>query len=276
MKLSLVRHIWGIDLSSGFAPYIDHWRRIGYETIEASLQRVPNVDLFLKTVKMERFGWIAQVFSNMFVPGGTVEEHLASLKSQINECVDAGPLFFNCHSGSDTWAVTEAEDFFGAALEIEKRAGVTLSHETHRSRYFANPWSTREILSRLPELKITCDLSHWVCVAERLLQDCEEIIDLCATRCHHVHARVGHEEGPQVSDPRSPEWKGHLEAHEAWWKKIWNAQEASGYAVSTLTPEFGPPPYLPTIPWTKEPVADLDAVCDWMADREREQFAGRA
>jgi len=275
LKLSLVRHIWGVDLSNGLAPYIDHWRRIGYDTIEASLQRVPDADLFLKTLKKERLGWIAQVFSNMFVPGGTVEQHLSSLKSQIDECLNAEPLFFNCHSGSDTWSVAEAEEFFGAALEMERKIGITLSHETHRSRYFANPWTTHEILSRLQELKITCDLSHWVCVAERLLQDCENIIDLCATRCHHVHARVGHEEGPQVADPRAPEWKAHLETHEGWWKKIWNAQEARGCAISTLTPEFGPPPYLPTIPWTNQPVADLNAICDWMAERERVQFAGR-
>ena len=43
---------------------------------------------------------------------------------------------------------------------------------------------------------------------------------------------------------------------------------------STLTPEFGPPPYLHTLPHTNVPVADLAAVCDWMASRQRDRFAG--
>lgn len=249
---------------------------MGYETLEASIQKVPDAGLLRRTLKEEKFGWIPQVFSNMAVPGGTVEQHLRSLREQIDECLDAEPVFFNCHTGSDAWSMAEAEDFYGAALQVEKEIGVTLSHETHRVRYFANPWNTREILNRFPELKLTCDLSHWICVAERLLQDCEDIIDLCAAHCHHIHARVGYEEGPQVPDPRAPEWSVHLETHEAWWDKIWKAQEARGSKLSTLTPEFGPPPYLHTIPYTQHPVADLNTICDWMAERERDRFHARS
>ena len=71
---------------------------------------------------------------------------------------------------------------------------------------FANPWNTQRILRRFPSLKLTCDYSHWVCVAERLLPDCGEILQLSADHCWHLHARVGFEEGPQVPDPRAPEW----------------------------------------------------------------------
>jgi len=275
LKLLLARHLWGVDQSNGFTPYIDHWRSMGYEALEGSSRTVLDASLLRRTLKREKFGWIAQVFSNMFVPGGTVQQHLLSLRSQIDECFEAEPLFFNCHSGSDAWSGAEAEDFYGAVLEMEKEIGVALSHETHRARYFANPWNTREILNRFPELKLTCDLSHWVCIAERLLQDCNDIIDLCAAHCHHIHARVGYEEGPQVPDPRAPEWSAHLEAHEAWWSKIWNAQQARGFQSSSLTPEFGPPPYLHTAPYTQQPVADLNSICDWMAQRERDRFHAR-
>ncbi len=275
MKIVLIRHLWGVDLSSGFAPHIAHWHDLGYEALEASVRTIPDANLLRRTLKDERFGWVAQIFSNMFVPGGTVQQHLVSLKSQIDECLDTEPLFFNCHSGSDSWSLAEAEDFYGAALEMEKKTGVVLSHETHRFRYFGNPWNTRQILNRFPNLKLTCDLSHWVCVAERLLEDCADIIDLCAARCLHLHARVGYEEGPQVPDPRAPEWSGHLQAHEAWWEKIWDAQEARGFKISTLTPEFGPPPYLHTVPYTQQPVADLDAICDWMSQRQRDRFQAR-
>ena len=272
MRIQLVRHLWGVDLAKGFAPHVVHWHTVGYEALEASVRTVPDAGLLRRTLREERFGFVAQVFSNMFVPGGTVDEHLASLQEQIEECLDEGPLLFNCHTGSDAWSVVEAEDFYGATLEMEKRMGVTLSHETHRSRYFGNPWNTRTILTRFPDLKVTCDWSHWVCVAERLLEDCDEILDLCAAHCWHLHARVGYEEGPQVPDPRAPEWSVHLATHEGWWDKIWRAQRARGWEVSTLTPEFGPPSYLHTAPYTGEPVADLNAVCDWMAQRERARF----
>jgi hypothetical protein len=233
---------------------------------------LPDRDLFYQTLKQEQLAWIPQVFSNQFAPGGTVAEHLLSLKTQIEECLDAGPLFINGHTGSDTWSLAEAEDFYGAVLEMEKTLGVPLAHETHRSRYFGNPWNTEKILQRFPSLKLTCDYSHWVCVAERLLQDCASILELSATHCWHVHARVGYEEGPQVPDPRAPEWRHHLHVHEEWWQQIWKAQASRGREVSTLTPEFGPPPYLHTIPYTQAPVADLNAICNWMAQRQRELF----
>ncbi len=185
MELLLVRHLWGVDLSNGFSSHVGHWHDMGYGALEGSVRTIPDASLLRQTLKEERFAWIAQVFSNMFVRGGTVREHLLSLRSQIEECLDGEPLFFNCHSGSDAWSMAEAEDFYGACQQMEKEIGVVLSHETHRSRYFSNPWNTERILHQFPELKLTCDLSHWVCVAERLLQDCAGIIDLCAAHCWH-------------------------------------------------------------------------------------------
>ena len=264
-----------MDLSNGFAPYIAEWHQEGYEALESPLFVLPDRKLFRRILKEEQFAWIPQVFSNQFTPSGTVAEHLLSLKNQIEECLDDSPLFINGHTGSDTWSYTQAEDFYGAALQMETELGVALCHETHRSRYFSTPWNTERILQRFPSLKLTCDYSHWVCVAERLLPDCGEILQLCAEHCGHLHARVGFEEGPQVPDPRAPEWSHHLEVHERWWQQIWKAQEAAGREVSTLAPEFGPPPYMPTMPFTQAPVADLNAICNWMAQRERDRFQSR-
>lgn len=272
MKLKLARHLWGVDLSQGFSPYIAHWKHTGYEVLEAAPREIPDAQLLRKALRDEKFDWIAQIFSNMFVPGGSVKEHLQSLKEQVEECLDLPPLFFNCHSGADAWSETEAEDFYGGVLELEKRTGIPLSHETHRSRYFFTPWNTAKMMARFPNLKLTCDYSHWVCVAERLLPDCGEILMQSAQQCWHLHARVGFAEGPQVGDPRAPEWQNDLDAHEQWWSAIWRAQAAQGREVSTLTPEFGPPPYLHTMPFTQKPVADLNGICDWMAVRQRERF----
>jgi hypothetical protein len=272
MKLKLVRHLWGVDGTRGYDHYLPRWREVGYEALEISLRLVPDRPAFLRLLKESGLQWVPQIFSRDFVPGGTVREHLDSLELQIEECLDREPLFFNAHSGSDTWSLEQAEDFYGAALEMERRRGVPIAHETHRLRYFANPWMTRPILQRYPALKLTCDFSHWVCVAERLLPDCGEIIRLAAEHCHHLHARVGFEEGPQVSDPRAPEWSQHLAAHEEWWQQIWHSQKQRSMTTSTLTPEFGPAPYLHLLPFTQAPVANLADICDWMARREKERF----
>jgi hypothetical protein len=273
MDIQLIRHLWGVDLTPGLGHYAAHWREIGYEALEVSLRRVPDRADFLRFLKVASFGWVPQVFSNDFEPGGTVPEHLASLREQIEECLDYEPMFFNAHTGSDAWTAAEAEDFYGQAVELEKEIGLPVSHETHRQRYFANPWQTRHILQQCPDLRITCDFSHWVCVCERLLPDLGDIIALASRHGHHIHARVGYAEGPQVPDPAAPEYAIHLAAHEAWWDQVWQSQRQRGVVRSTLTPEFGPPPYLQTLPHTNVPVADLAGVCDWMARRERDRFA---
>jgi hypothetical protein len=114
-----------------------------------------------------------------------------------------------------------------------------------------------------------------VTVCERLIDDQLPAVHLVAAHCLHVHARVGHAQGPQVNDPRAPEWATELAAHERWWDLCWAAQERRGLAESTLTPEFGPPTYQPTAPYTRAPLADLEGVCDWMTRRQRERFGRR-
>jgi sugar phosphate isomerase/epimerase len=272
MKLKLVRHLWGVDLKPGLNHYLPRWRQAGYEVLEVALRFLPDRPAFFRFLKQNQLGWIPQAYTHDFIGGGNVRQHLDSLKAQIEECLDCQPLFFNVHSGSDAWSFTEAEDFYGEALEFERKIGITISHETHRQRYFGNPWTTRSILAPFPELKLTCDFSHWVCVAERLLYDCTPILKLASQHCHHVHARVGYEEGPQVPDPRAPEWSHHLAIHEGWWDHIWVAQKKRGLKISTLTPEFGPAPYLHLLPYLQTPVADLADICDWMAGRQAARF----
>jgi len=64
----------------------------------------------------------------------------------------------------------------------------------------------------------------------------------------------------------------HLEAHEAWWDEIWRAQAGRGQVISTLTPEFGPPPYMQTFPDTGMPLADTWDISNWMARRQAQRF----
>jgi hypothetical protein len=112
---------------------------------------------------------------------------------------------------------------------------------------------------------------HWTCVAESLhLQ--RSAIEAVAANAVHVDARVGHEEGPQVPDPRSPHFADHLAAFETWWDHIWETRSAAGATELSMMPEFGPPPYQQIHPRTGEPLADVNECNDWMATRLRQRY----
>jgi sugar phosphate isomerase/epimerase len=221
-------------------------------------------------------GYIAEICTGgSYVPKrqATAAEHLESLRRQAAAALECGPRFLTIIAGCDAWSVAQSVDFFGEAMTVTEALGVVASFETHRSRSFFNPWTTRDILRELPALKLTCDFSHWCVVCERLIDTEPEVIALCAERAHHVHARVGYDQGAQVAHPAAPEFREALEAHERWWAQIWRSQWLRGMGVSTMTPEFGPDGYLHCLPFTGAPVADLGQINTWMAERERRRFA---
>lgn len=214
--------------------------------------------------------YIAEICTGgSYAPASSVsfESHLADFRAQVARAMEARALFCSCLVGSDSWPLAKAVDFFGQASELGKSLGAELSFETHRSRPTFHPWVTRELLLALPELRVTCDFSHWCVVCERLPDD-DAVLDLVIDRARHLHARVGYAQGPQVPDPRAPEYESELLAHEVWWRRIARAVLARGELV-TATPEFGPDGYLHHAPFSNQPVADLNEINRWMAGRQR-------
>jgi hypothetical protein len=269
MQLLLTRHLWGI--TDPWEQSFPRIRAAGYRAIEAPLPNPADLARFRDLLAQYDFAYIAMIFTS----GATVAEHLDSFRAQAAAGRSLQPLLINSHSGRDAWDQDQSSNFFEQALAFEATLDVLVAHETHRGRIFFNPWITHRLLQQFERLKLCCDLSHWVCVCERLLDDQLDVIQQCASRCLHLHTRVGYEHGPQVPDPRAPEYQRHLEAHERWWDMIWDAQAAQGLTLSTLTPEFGPPGYLHTLPYSNMPVADLWEICDWMAQRQAARFARR-
>jgi sugar phosphate isomerase/epimerase len=189
--------------------------------------------------------------------GDTPEEHRASLETQVARAVRFEPLLINSHTGRDIFSFDDNLRIFERALELSERYGVGIVHETHRTRPTYSAIDTVRYLEALPELRLTADVSHWMVVHESDLSDQPEAVAQLVERSDHIHARVGFEEGPQVADPRAPEWRGHLERHADIWKGIASAHRARGSDLLTVTPEFGPFPYVPTIPFTRQPLVDV-------------------
>ena len=59
-------------------------------------------------------------------------------------------------------------------------------------------------------------------------------------------------------DPRVPEWQEALQIHLEWWKKIIKNNQEAGRKVFTITTEFGPYPYMPILPFSRQPLT-----CQW-------------
>ena len=99
------------------------------------------------------------------------------------------------------------------------------------------------------------------------------MLALVAKHTYLVHARVGHAEGPQVSDPAAPEFAPELDAHFSWWRAIWASQRARKFETFWAEPEFGPAPYQQCLPYTQQPTTDLWQVNGYVAGLIAKEFA---
>lgn len=181
------------------------------------------------------------------------EKALESYETGLKEVLSWKPVKVNNHTGNDFWSEDENLEFIKIADRLSKESGISVIHETHRGRFSNTLPSAVSMLARFPELKYTLDVSHWMVVHERLLKKDDPNLQKIFPSVQHIHARVGFAEGPQVNNPAAPEWKNELEAHLDIWEEIIRNYKED---VFTITTEFGPPPYLPTIPFTNKPIAD--------------------
>ncbi|GGJ38438.1 sugar phosphate isomerase/epimerase family protein [Deinococcus roseus] len=270
MELKRMRSLWGVEAPLEEA--LPDFKTRGYQGIEVAVIFTPELENLAALCKDQNLEVIAQILTAFPGTPRTPKAHLQALKAQVELARPLEPILFNVQGGCDSWSELEQDQFYDAALRYASTLEAPLAFETHRGQPTFTPWTTARILQAFPEMRLTCDLSHWVNVCERLLEDQEDNIRLAAQHCIHIHVRVGYEEGPQVTDPSAPEFATHLTAHEQWWEWMWEAQMARGQQFSTLTPEFGPPGYQHTLPFSGEPVGQLDAICNWMAEKQLHHF----
>ncbi|GAB2609406.1 hypothetical protein GCM10027035_02200 [Emticicia sediminis] len=200
--------------------------------------------------------------------------NLESFKKAINAASTQSakkPLYINCHSGKDFFTYEQSKLFIDHTTETTAKTGIKICHETHRGRIMFAAHIARNFIEKNPALRLTLDISHWCNVHESLLEDQAETVAMALERVEHLHARIGHQEGPQVNDPRAPEWESAVKAHLAWWDKVLERKMKAGETMTILT-EFGPPNYLPTLPYTQQPVADQWAINVYMMHLLRKRY----
>ncbi len=238
----------------------------GYAGVESAVEEITDDNTFRSLLQSYQLEYIPLIYTEG-------ENHLESFRRLMDIAARYAPKKVVAHAGRDLMSFGQQVKFFEGALRIEEEYGIPVAHETHRRRPLFSPMSTLALLREFPHLKINADFSHWCCVTESMLQDYADVLNISASRAIHIHCRVGYENGPQVSHPGAPEWSSHLAEFEQWWKMIALHQYNAGAGELTATTEYGPPPYLQTIPFENQPVADLWDVCLWSAERFREMFS---
>jgi len=203
------------------------------------------------------------------------KEHLEYYKGMVDAAAKQNiqrPLYINNHSGRDYFSFDDNKKFIEHTIALSKETGIIICHETHRSRILYSAPVAKQFIEKYADLKITFDVSHWCNVHESLLADQEQTVNMALERVEHIHARIGHPEGPQVNDPRAPEWENAVKAHLAWWDKVVERKKKNGERMTFLT-EFGPPDYMPTTAYTRQPLANQWEINVYMMQMLRKRYA---
>jgi sugar phosphate isomerase/epimerase len=243
---------WGAN--DGWDSFCKRVKEAGFDGIEtpvSSFEVPEQTDLLTATRKynLEIIGQYYQSFEKDF------DQHADNFRKHLEALAKLQPVFINSQTGKDFFDREKNSRLFEIADEFSKSSGINVVHETHRGKALFAANISRDFLQRHASLKLTLDISHWCNVHESFLQDQFEDVNLALSRTVHIHSRVGHPEGPQVNDPRAPEWKQAVDFHLAWWDKVVERGRKNGVPL-TITTEFGPAGYLPVLPYTQQPVAD--------------------
>jgi len=263
MDLILYCPLWGMEefsVSEALAKIKD----AGYHGAEIALD--PKKDDIVVIRELFDGKGLRMIAQHPFASGNSPEKYRKDYITKLEQIAKIRPDKINCHTGKDYYSVDNNLRIIEAAEVIAAKNGIEVTHEIHRGRFSFSSALISEYIRRFPDIKLTADFSHWCVVSESLLEDQEDIIHKTVPHCFHIHARVGDGESPQVTHPAAPENQYALQRHTQWWKLIYDQHKKRNQKEYTVTCEFGPVPYLPTLPFTNKPVASQWEINLFMKD----------
>ena len=244
-------------------------KNAGYDGVESWLPGSPNERKEMIDA-LHKYGLSLGLLSGG--SGGTYEEYKQSFKRNLDEAAQLKPDYINCHTGKDYYSFEQNKTLIELADAAKNKYHIPVYHETHRGRFSFAAHVTKEYLEKIPTLQLALDISHWCNVHESMLSDQTEAVTKALSRTEHIHARIGHPEGPQVNDPAAPEWKSIVAQHLTWRDKVVAKHKENGMKLLTITTEFGPAGYLPTLPFTQQPVADQWSINVYMLHLLKDRY----
>ncbi|MCG8307889.1 MAG: sugar phosphate isomerase/epimerase [Cytophagales bacterium] len=251
MNLKFFCPIWGSDYLP-FDTFCDKVKRDGFDGVEMGLphDKMKKQEL-IKTLEHFELELIGQHYETL---EPDFDKHKKIFLHHLENLIDSPALFINSQTGKDYYSFDQNKALIEIADQVSKNSKTPILHETHRGKFSFAAHIMKGYLEKLPGLRITLDISHWCNVAETFLEDQEEAVNMAIEHTDHIHSRVGYQEGPQIPDPRAPEWQDTIEIHAKWWDRVLELKEKSGIENFTITTEFGAPPYLLLMPFTRQPI----------------------
>lgn len=191
------------------------------------------------------------IVTTVAAPYTGFKEYMTQLNTLLEQLTDAQafvlqPLFITMQTGREFFTdaqILRCDELMGS---FQQKKGIPIYHETHRNKWAYAVHRLPPIIEKCAGIGLTLDVSHWFCVSEGYLPDQQAAVSMAIEQAHHIHARVGFDQGPQVSDPALSEYEQALNEHLKIWDHWLARRRDKGYEVSTITPEFGPPPYMVT------------------------------
>jgi hypothetical protein len=274
MQLKYISTYWGQEALSA-EEFI--WKVIdaGYDGIEINLpDSSAFIDAFFRELHVVRSQKEFLLVAQQVLPPATesVVSYISRMSARLGALAALRPDFINAHTGKDYYSFDDNCRAIEAVENISAKTGIRILHETHRGRFTFHPYSLLPYLEKFPSMELTGDFSHWCTVCESMLSDQEVILQRIVPHVGHIHARIGYEHSPQVNDPAAPEWKHHVDQFIGWWQAIILQKEKSGWDFLTICPEFGPAPYMPTLPFTRQPIGNQWQINRSMKDRLKKVF----
>lgn len=244
MKLLFFCPRWGSD-NLCWEKFLTQVKNAGFDGVEIGLpENQKEAEDLITLIKRYQLKYVLQHYETK-IPD--FKKHKKEYLGHLERAGTHKPYLINSHTGRDFFTYTQNMELLLEAKHISEINNVVISHETHRSRFSFAAHVIEKYLKH-DWLKLTWDVSHWFCVAETLLVEQEPVITKTIPHIQHIHARIGHTQGPQVDDPDHPKWSETKERHLKLWDDVILNHIQSGKMELGITTEFGPWPYMQFIP----------------------------
>lgn len=267
---------WGAE----HIPWPEFTRKVkeaGYDGVEVYPLQTPD-DKQIMLQQLEDAGLEFSLLHTEMKEGYDTVRYLSALERNLYELAtyQTGlfrPRFITSQTGREYYTKNQVAECFAICDRISAETGIKIIQETHRNKWSYAAHVVKTYLEDFPGLALALDLSHWVCVSESYLEDQQEAVGLAIDHAVHLHARVGHIEGPQITDPRALENAEALQHHLHWWDQWIQRQKEKRVQECTITPEFGPHPYMAYQCYTTDPIASQWDINLYMMKLLKERFS---
>ena len=270
MTLKFLCPFWGSE-DLGFDHFLDRVIADGYDGVELYLN-YKEPDKALEMIRKLKNRELCYVVQHGQSSNSTFPDYKDEYRRSLIFLASTSPLFINAQTGVDHFSFEQNQELIELADRIQEETGTAIKHEIHRGKFGFAAHITAKFLDQIPNLRLTADFSHWVNVAESMLEDQQESMALAIARSDHIHARIGFPEGPQIPDPRAPEWKDTIGFFLGWWDKIIKRAGTEKRSYFTITPEFGPFPYMTVMPLTGQPISSQWEINVYMKDLLKRRY----